>query len=297
MNTTKANTIAKVLELRKGYRNGILTYPTMKEQLAMSPIDAVSWQAVLILEGKRDILTGSQSKLDKSNASETGFVNRGLTMSPSDEASPFLGKGFNACHGATIACSFACVGAKTGQGRLKSSKVARIGRTIVFDCFREDFRRLLTIEIKIAELKAQKIGAKLAMRLNVATDHWQFAEEIAALFPSIVFYDYSAIPNAVRKQSNVQRIYSLKDGDCRLSKALEILKEGHGVAVVFDIESRSKAPLPATWQGVPVIDGDLNDLWFTRKPANGAFVVGLRVKGNAKQVEIAKASGFAQSAQ
>jgi len=73
-----------------------------------------------------------------------------------------------------------------------------------------------------------------------------------------------------------------------------MLKEGRGVSVVFD--TRKGEPLPATWQGAPVIDGDINDLWFLRAPKSGAFVVGLRVKGANKQKKQAVDSGFAVAA-
>ena len=296
MNPTKATTIARVLELRHLYKTGQAAYPTNKEQAKMTPLDAVCWQCALILEGKRDLLTGSQSKLDKANATGTGYINRGLTMSPADEAEPFLGKGYNACFGHTACCASVCVGAHTGQGRIPHSKVARLGRTIAMECFLDEFIRLLSFEIKIAELEALRIGMLLAMRLNVATDHWLLAERIAALFPSVLFYDYSAIPSAVRNQRRVQRVYSLKDGKDRMAKTLEILSQGYGAAVVFAISSRSKEPLPTTWKGYPVINGDQDDLWPTRKPESGPFIVGLKVKGTKAQVAQAIQKGFAVAA-
>tara|TARA_R110000751_G_scaffold4346_6_gene21246 strand:- start:602 stop:1399 length:798 start_codon:yes stop_codon:yes gene_type:complete len=258
----------------------------------MPRLDAVAWQAILLLDGKRDLLTGSQSKLNKATAQATGYVNRGLTMSPANEASEFLDR-YNACHGSSPACVFACVGAKTGQGRLKSSEIARIGRSIVLDIFPKEFRRLLGIEIKIAELQAMKSRATLAFRTNVATDNHKLADALSEEFPSVVFYDYSAIPSAVRSQTLVRRVYSLKEGPKRMKIALDLLNEGLGLAVVFAIPSRSSEPLPKTWNGVPVIDGDENDLWFTRAPKVGPFVVGLKVKGNKAQVDEAISKGFA----
>ena len=108
MNHLKAKTIARVIELRELYRNGQLPYLTMKDQLRLSEFDAVCYQAVWYLEGRRDILTRTQSKLAKAQANATGYVNSGLTLSPADEAAPYLGKKFNACHGATVQSSFDC---------------------------------------------------------------------------------------------------------------------------------------------------------------------------------------------
>ena len=291
MNHLKAKTIARVLELRELYRTGQLPYLTMKDQLRLTEFDAVCYQAVWYLEGRRDILTRTQSKLAKAQANATGYVNSGLTLSPADEAAPYLGKKFNACHGATVVCAAICVGAHQGQGKLDSSRVARIGRTIVMECFRSEFIRLLSIEIKVAELQAMKIGALLAMRLNVASDWWQMAEEVAGRFPSVKFYDYSAIAGAVRNQKNVSRVYSLKDG--RLDLALKMLGEGYGVAMVFSISSKSDEPLPEYWNGIPVINGEVDDLWFLRIPTSGPFIVGLKVKGNKEEIQEAISEGFA----
>ena len=291
MNHLKAKTIARVLELRELYRTGQLPYLTMREQLGLSEFDAVCYQAVWYLEGRRDLLTRTQSKLAKAQANETGYVNSGLTLSPADEAAPYLGKKFNACFGATAICSAICVGAHQGQGKLDSSRVARIGRTIMMVCFRDEFLRMLAIEIKVAELKAMKVHARLAMRLNVASDWWQMAEEVAERFPTVKFYDYSAIMGAVRNQNNVSRVYSLKDG--RLDLALKMLGEGYGVAMVFSISSKSSEPLPEFWNGIPVINGDVDDLWFLRMPTSGPFIVGLKVKGNKEEIKEAIEEGFA----
>ena len=65
------------------------------------------------------------------------------------------------------------------------------------------------------------------------------------------------------------------------------------MSVVFDVSARKKEPLPKTWHGYPVIDGDVHDLWFLRAHPGCAFVVGLRVKGSNKQIESCRESGFA----
>ena len=132
LTTTLTRTMATVDAYRLRIRNGE-TF-TMKTQCAMlregRDLDAVAIQAALILEGKRKVLTTSQTKLDKANGASTGFINRGLTLATSREATPFIGSAFDACIGATEACRMACVGSRTGQGRLASSAIARIGRTI-----------------------------------------------------------------------------------------------------------------------------------------------------------------------
>ena len=276
---------------------------TMRKQCQMPGDVAVVIQAALILEGRRPLLTQSQTKLAKANGAETGFVNRGLTLSSAREAAPYLGPKYNACPGATAACINACVGSRMGQGTLPSSKIARIGRSIVLALYRKEFFALIRKEITKAERFATKRGWRLAFRTNIASDHWQLADELAQLFPNVVFYDYTAVMGALRNGIKrldfalgtmpplVRRVYSRKDG--RTKQALSMLKEGHGIAVVFAISARSKGAFPATWHGAPVIDGDVNDLWFTRAPSTGPFVVGLRVKGTNEQAAAAIGAGFA----
>jgi hypothetical protein len=68
------------------------------------------------------------------------------------------------------------------------------------------------------------------------------------------------------------------EADC-----LEVLRQGGRVAAVF--ATRRGRPLPKTWQGFRVIDGDKHDLRFLDR---GGIVVGLRAKGKAR----ADRSGF-----
>lgn len=264
--------------------------PKMGEQCKMDPSLAIAWQAALILEGRRKVLTYSQTKLDKA----TEYVNRGLTMATATEAEPYMFKGYNACAGSTPSCVFACVGCNCGQGRLPSSKIARIGRTVAENVDLERFLQLYDYEVEAERLRSEAVdGKRLALRCNVSRDDARFAGESAKRHPLVEHYDYTAIPSSARLVDNVQRVYSRKDGARRSELATKMLAEGFGVAVVFAASARRKDPLPDTWQGAPVIDGDVNDLWFTRAPKIGPYVVGLRVKGNLAQQVACVASGFA----
>ena len=298
LTATLTKTAQTVTILRMAIREGHRY--TMKDQCAMLRDDratrAVCVQAALILEGKRPILTTKQTKLDKAQGDITGYVNRGLTLATSREASPFIGSAFDACIGATDACRLACVGSRTGQGRLPSSAIARIGRTIALHVDPVTFWARYDREVEREQRRAERKGYKLAMRCNVASDHAHVAARSAATHPDVTHYDYTAITANVRRVDGVRRVYSLKDGAQRRMLAKRMLDEGHGVAVVFAASARRKEPLPATWNGAPVIDGDLHDLWFLQAPASGPFVVGLRVKGDNGQVQAAIDAGFAVAA-
>ena len=265
--------------------------PSMAEQCRMAAQDAVIWQAALILEGRRSIITRSQTKLDKSKS----YLNRGLTLASAHEARPWISPKFTACAGATETCIMACVGSRTGQGALPSSAIARIGRTIALHVDPVTWWRLYDAEIRREERKASKLGVALAFRVNIATDLTHIAGESKRRHPAVEHYDYTAILPAMRRNDGVHRVFSRKDGkQSRL--AVDVVNRGMGVAVVFAVSARSGGPLPATWQGAPVIDGDYDDTWFARKPASGPFVVGLRVKGSKAQMAQAVASGFAVAA-
>ena len=297
LTTTLTRTMATVDAYRVRIRNGE-TF-TMSTQCAMlregRDLDAVAIQAALILEGKRKVLTTSQTKLDKANGASTGFINRGLTLATSREAAAFIGSWFDACIGATEACRMACVGSRTGQGRLASSAIARIGRTIALFGATLEFWARYDVEIERELKRAMKKGLRLAIRDNVASDHAHVAARSKAKHPTVEHYDYTAITSNMRRDDGVRRVYSLKDGAQRRVLAKRMLADGHGVAVVFAASARRKEALPKTWAGVPVIDGDLHDLWFLQAPQSGPFVVGLRVKGDNAQVKAARDAGFAVS--
>jgi len=278
-----------------GVIEGKRYWPSMKEQCGMEAEFAVAWQVAMLVKRKRKLLTLNQTKLSKCIAEKTGYVNIGLTLAPAHEATPFLWKEYTACVGATKACIGACVGAKTGHGKLPSHKIARIGKTFLMELFPVEFREIFHEEITKELGRVSMKGYKLAFRFNIASDHWQIADEMASRYQDVSFYDYTAITSAMRTSDRgmckVNRVYSRKDGRDRLT--LKMLKDGYAVAVVFDVSARKKEPLPRTWNGYPVIDGDINDLWFTRAYAKGGYVVGLRVKGSNKQIESCRESGFA----
>ena len=291
--TIKPKISKQIALLRSLIRDGIKKI-TLREQCTLDPDQAVAWQAALVLEGKRSVITRNQNKLSKSKG--INWINRGLTLSPANEADPYFVRTFNNCPFATDACILACVGAKTGQSKLPSSKIARIGRTLALNHDPRLFAELIKIEIDQENLERKKLewitGEEwwIAFRVNVASDNIGLADTLSNAYAyndPVKFYDYTVIPKAMTQNLGyVERVYSRKDstneGTC-----LDLLDRGYGIAAVF------AGDLPDTWKGYPVIDGDVNDLWFTRKPSEGGFVVGLKVKGSNAQKQACIDSGFA----
>ena len=98
--------------------------------------------------------------------------------------------------------------------------------------------------------------------------------ELWALFPDVIFYDYTKNPFRVSTAA-----YRLTFSRNEINE--ELMREavqGANLAVVFDTKKGKK--LPASWHGLPVIDGDTHDNRFA-DPLG--VVVGLRAKGPAKR--------------
>lgn len=278
----------------------------MKAIWSINPAMAVAWQAAMIVNGKRKLLSVNQAKLDKSGKT-IGVLTVGLTMSPADESAPFI-KGHNACAGSTAACRAVCVGNATGQAAISAllefdgHLLARLGRTILRHYCRDLFDAREARELAAARRKADRLGYGLAYRPDVATDY-QDGRQGADLD---MVYGYTAISSAMRRDDGTLRAFSRKDTATSDRLARRWVSEGFPVAVVFAVKKGQ--PLPATWNGAPVIDGDLHDVWpMQDNPTTGApisdsygqhgVVVGLRMKyANNGQRDAIITTGFAVAA-
>ena len=274
-----------------------LDAPDSNIQTLVDGRHAVAIQVALLLEGKRKwtTVTGNP-KLAKSPDR-----NVGITTSPADEATPFLlgtrHENYNACPGAVAACIFVCVGAHTGQGRLESSKIARIGKTTALLMYREESYALLVAELTRHVRIAERSSVECAVRANVASDKPARAARLARSVPGATFYDYTAIPSALNRTDRVRRTLSYK-GPSNLADCLDALASGHPITVVADIGADD--PKPSTLWGYPAIDGDKRDEWYQLAPVpvdhagpQGAYVNVLYLKGNNAQKDEARRSGFA----
>jgi hypothetical protein len=146
---------------------------------------------------------------------------------------------------------------------------------------------------------------RYAIRMNVLSDMaWEekpfyspWHDELITMFdafPDMVFYDYTK--NCFRYQRfmdgdfphNYHLTFSLSEINALYG--FYLLERGGSITVVFDTQAErgrgGSEPLPESFCGYPVIDGDLSDLRFEDRErfkgqvARGAgFVVGLRLKG------------------
>jgi hypothetical protein len=205
---------------------------------------------------------------------------------------PHKVSGIDVCKFATPGCSSACL-YTAGRGQQTQVQTARIKRTTYLFDNRSQYFLDLEREISALIRQASRKGFIPTVRLNGTSDlpyermpftgkDGQRYESIMARFDGLKFYDYTKDPNRAKDQP-YNLTYSRAETSDNQAHSLELLNQGINVAVVFGVSNRkdkfgNKKPLPQSWQGFKVVDGDINDLRFL-DPAG--VVVGLRNKGKA----------------
>jgi hypothetical protein len=224
---------------------------------------------------------------------------------------PANGSGeWNDCPFASLGCTMACLntsghgGIGLDQDNLNPVQIARLKRSAFFHTRRSEFWTMLIRDIDRLIRKARKLGLKPAVRLNGTTDvKWEtqpvvidgvkIADNIMALYDSVVFYDYTAWPYAKRPNEALPANYHLtfsrkENNDDQI--ALNIA-HGRNVTVVVDIKSSDHTTtLPKTWREIPTHDADKSD--FRPNDPIGRVLI-LRYKSaKASSLKAALASGF-----
>lgn len=200
-------------------------------------------------------------------------------------------KGINVCSHASLGCAASCLVGSGFGGMYTSVQQGRIDKTNYFLSDRTTFLFQLKKEIEKA-LKKHEGQAIVTIRLNGTSDlpyeKYKVFEgkNIFELFPSVQFYDYTK--NYTRFDKVLPSNYDLtfSRSEVNHDKAMELLKRGINVAMVFD-------KLPNTFEGFEVINADLDDLRFLDKKG---VICGLKYKkmtGKGANNSEAYESGFA----
>jgi hypothetical protein len=104
-----------------------------------------------------------------------------------------------------------------------------------------------------------------------------FYKNIFELFSDIQFYDYTKIlGRKVSEIKNYSLTFSAADGND--SDVIKAINQGYNIATVFGI--KKTLPMPESYNGLPVFNGDDSDLRFLDPKG---VVVGLYAKGKAKK--------------
>ena len=191
--------------------------------------------------------------------------------------------GYETCPKRTQGCTAACLNTAGRGGMFKKGETtnmiqqARIRKTKMFFEDRENFLATLESDIRKAIKQAEKKGLIPVFRLNGTSDIAWEKYGIIQKFPDVQFYDYTKIlGRKVNGLANYHLTFSDADGnDADVLKAFE---QGYNVATVFGI--KKSQPMPETYNGVPVFNGDESDLRFLDPKG---VVVGLYAKGKAKK--------------
>ena len=196
---------------------------------------------------------------------------------------------FNSCPMAEQAqCIDACL-YTAGRGKMSNVQAARVRKAEWFYSDRDGFMAQLVQDVTKFEAYCVKRGIKPVVRLNGTTDIrwenvWVKGKSIMELFPNVQWYDYTKISNRkVRHIPNYHLTWSYSGANPKYAAGLDAaLQAGMSVAVVFrDVYTSD------TWRGIPVVDGDKDDLRFTDPKSH---IVKLYAKGAAKK----DTTGFVQ---
>jgi len=201
--------------------------------------------------------------------------------------------GYETCAKRTAGCTAACLNTAGRGGMFKKGETtnviqkARIRKTKMFFENRVDFMAMLVKDIELAIKQAAKIDMIPVFRLNgtsdIAFEKYEVVRDgvmyrnIFSAFPDCQFYDYTKIlGRKTVTYENYQLTFSAADGnDADVAKAIA---QGYNIATVFGI--KKTLPMPETYMGIPVFNGDESDLRFLDPKG---VIVGLYAKGKAKK--------------
>ena len=193
---------------------------------------------------------------------------------------PHTLSGKNVCAHASAGCAAACLNT-AGRGIMHSVQEARIRKTKWFYENRKAFLLQLFKEIKSGEKSARRAQMNPCFRLNLTSDLPWHQLSVIIEYPELLFYDYTKDKKRMLRYldrklpPNYYLTYSRSE-ETEDEEIHDLCNKGGNVAVVF------RDYLPATWQGIEVIDGDINDLRFLDERGK---IVGLKAKGLAKKDE------------
>lgn len=214
--------------------------------------------------------TNSSSKVIKSSKIDN-VLTYILYLSPANTS------GYEVCKFGTAECRKGCL-ATSGRAAIElwsgntQTQKARIRKTKLFFEYRTFFMDWLIAEIEAAKQKAIREKRRLVIRLNGTSDiDWgtviHKGKNIFNHFPHLQFYDYT---KQVSKFSEVEKNYHLTLSytgrnwdDCKT-----VLDRNKNVAMVFNLKQNQ--PMPKTYMGYEVINGDISD--YRVKDKTGVIV-------------------------
>jgi hypothetical protein len=156
------------------------------------------------------------------------------------------------------------------------AKRAMLARSALYSKSQEKFWSLAEHEIRLHNRRVRAQGKTLVVRLD-GTSQINIEEQapwILDMHPDVIFQDYLKGPYKTGwTRANRYVVSSGTERDTEVT----IRNRGN---VVFPVNVPKDAPLPKTFMGRPVVDGDKHDLRFLDPQRSRAVLV--RMKGNNK---------------
>ena len=238
-------------------------------------VEIVSPSLVIVSGGRLETPVNVSTLLGAGDANPKTAKNIVPTMGLSLAPHKMTGLG-NMCAYA-VNCQVSCL-AETGRGKMSTTRRARIAKTVVWMLARPWFIDKLNREL--SAFRSKHTG-EIGVRLNMFSDQSFESFGIVDAHPGITFYDYSKNPRRIGLvRPNYWVTYSWDGRPETWEIAQSALESGKNVAVVFYNvggkcqKSAHKQTLPASFRGIPVIDGGATD-W--RPEDTRGVIVGLRL--------------------
>jgi len=169
-----------------------------------------------------------------------------------------------------------------GRGVMSNVQAGRLRKTELLFEDRKHFINLLKTDITVFNRRTINRAIQPCVRLDGTSDNQFERFGIMEQFPAVQFYDYTKIVKRAYKKlpSNYHLTLSYSEANPEYANEVRQAVDDTGVnmAVVFGVKSADD--FPATFLGLPVVNGDKDDLRFL-DPTH--CVVGLIAKGKAKK--------------
>lgn len=201
-----------------------------------------------------------------------------------DAAAAALNK-FNVCPHSTPMCREGCL-ATAGKGMFDNTKAGRTARTLLWAV---DPDAAYTLTCHHIRRVVRKHGAEnVAIRLNTLSDiMWErvLPPVFWVEFSAVQFYDYTKAWGQFDRRALLPENYHLTvSASERMSVAAVAEAVACNVNVAVVIDQHPDAPKPATWYGMPVVDGNATDARYL--DPQGGHVVLLGALGKAKALPV-----------
>lgn len=227
------------------------------------------------MKNQKLISKGSANSKTVKNSLETHI----LYLMPYNQNS----KGINICTNASEGCKEGCLVFSGLASVYASVNEARSRRTELYIKDRTAFCTQIYHELFLLNKKAIKKGGKIEVRLNGTSDldfiaiiKNRLGKDILVDFPNLIFYDYTKVIGKVMKYRGQNYVLTFSRSEINEADCKKALAVGANVSVVFD----HKKPLPKTYLGAEVVDGDKADDIMLELSGK---ILGLKAKGRAKK--------------